>query len=319
MMKLKCFFLILLLIYVKSQSVVSGTLDDIKNHTIIKNITEKYLDSVELKIGFWKTFIDSFLLIFISEIGDKTFILLLFFTAKSNKKTIIFAALIALLLMNFFSIFLGYAVEMLLYKNIIEWLSSFIFIFYGFILISDGWHLHTKTFEVKYIAQLKDEIKKNKHLMIRKKTDMESPLIDREKEESEMKDFIDEEEDENAMSPRPIRLFSDAQLSSNEDNNNIDKEEGENNLNLLWSFISTLILAECGDRTQVATMLCAVAFNVPGVIAGTSLAIILDIMVAVFAGHYIAKYLTEKHMNYVSGIIFLFFGVQIFLLKIRYI
>jgi putative Ca2+/H+ antiporter (TMEM165/GDT1 family) len=56
-----------------------------------------------------------------------------------------------------------------------------------------------------------------------------------------------------------------------------------------------------------------------GVLIGSCLAHTLCILLAIYLGNFLSKYLTEKQMCYFGGLIFFVFSIQILLLKIAYI
>jgi putative Ca2+/H+ antiporter (TMEM165/GDT1 family) len=69
---------------------------------------------------------------------------------RTNKVTIFYAALFAEVLMNSLASFIGYLVEYLLYKNLIEYLGIFFFVIYGIFLILCGFKKSEDTFEEEF-------------------------------------------------------------------------------------------------------------------------------------------------------------------------
>ena len=59
------------------------------------------------KIPFWLSFGKSFIFIFLSEIGDETFLTILLYTSKLKTSYLLITSLLALFIMNFIAIFLG--------------------------------------------------------------------------------------------------------------------------------------------------------------------------------------------------------------------
>ena len=82
-----------------------------------------------------------------------------------------------------------------------------------------------------------------------------------------------------------------------------------------WKILSTVItsvfIAELGDKTQLATMLFASDKQISKltVFAGASLALILTSAIGVLAGSVISQYVGEKHLQYVAGIGFIAIGI----------
>lgn len=74
-------------------------------------------------------------------------------------------------------------------------------------------------------------------------------------------------------------------------------------------FVSVLI-AEMGDKTQLATMLFAADKEVSKwtVFFGASLALIIASGIGVMAGSLLSNYISEKTLHYIAGIGFLIIG-----------
>jgi putative Ca2+/H+ antiporter (TMEM165/GDT1 family) len=102
------------------------------------------------EIGFLSSIIHTFILIFIAELGDKTFIMLFILQLRTNKVTIFYSALFAEILMNTTACFLGFLIEYLLYKNLIESLGILFFVVYGIFLILSGFKSSEDTFEEEF-------------------------------------------------------------------------------------------------------------------------------------------------------------------------
>ncbi|MBI5919476.1 MAG: TMEM165/GDT1 family protein [Nitrosomonadales bacterium] len=75
-------------------------------------------------------------------------------------------------------------------------------------------------------------------------------------------------------------------------------------------FVSVLI-AEMGDKTQLATMLFAADKEVSKwtVFFGASLALVIASGIGVLAGSLLSNYISEKTLHYVAGIGFLVIGL----------
>lgn len=112
--------------------------------------------------------------------------------------------------------------------------------------------------------------------------------------------------------------------SSELEENHISEFDEESNFyfdekKIIYTLIYTIMMAECGDRSQISSVLLATVYNFSGVMVGTTIALFSTILLAVFLGGYISKYISEKTLNYVAGLIFLLFGLEIFLTKTGYI
>ena len=102
------------------------------------------------EIGFLSSIIHTFILIFFAELGDKTFIMLFILQLRTNKVTIFYSALFAEILMNTLASFLGFLIEYLLYKNLIEYIGILFFVVYGFFLILSGFKKSEDTFQEEF-------------------------------------------------------------------------------------------------------------------------------------------------------------------------
>ena len=102
------------------------------------------------EIGFISSIIHTFILIFFAELGDKTFIMLFILQLRTNKVTIFYSALFAEILMNTLASFVGFLIEYLLYKNLIEYLGIIFFVIYGMFLILSGFKTSEDTFEEEF-------------------------------------------------------------------------------------------------------------------------------------------------------------------------
>jgi putative Ca2+/H+ antiporter (TMEM165/GDT1 family) len=112
------------------------------------------------EIGCFSSIIHTFILIFFAELGDKTFIMLFILQLRTNKVTIFYAALFAEILMNTLASFIGFLIDYLLYKNLIEYLGIFFFVIYGVFLILCGFKTSEDTFEEEF--QMIEEMHKQR-------------------------------------------------------------------------------------------------------------------------------------------------------------
>lgn len=79
----------------------------------------------------------------------------------------------------------------------------------------------------------------------------------------------------------------------------------------LLTVFAAVLIAELGDKTQLATMLFAADKEVSKltVFAGASLALILASGVGVLVGSVVSQYVGEKYLHYLAGFGFLAIGV----------
>ena len=116
---------------------------------------EPYIEK-DYDINFKLSIFESFLLIFIAELGDKTFIMLIILQLKSNSITVFVSSLFAELLMNFLAIVMGYLFDFLLYKNLIDYIGIIIAIIYGLFLLGSSFREEDISFATELILNQKN-------------------------------------------------------------------------------------------------------------------------------------------------------------------
>ena len=77
-----------------------------------------------------------------------------------------------------------------------------------------------------------------------------------------------------------------------------------------------VMLSEWGDKTMISTIVISSVFNVWGVFAGCVVAYLACNAIAVIAGKLIGKFLNEKIMSYIGGVIFIGFSSQYLIEKL---
>ena len=83
-------------------------------------------------------------------------------------------------------------------------------------------------------------------------------------------------------------------------------------LTLLFTTFVTVFLAEMGDKTQLTTITLSSTTNKPlAVFIGSSLALILATLLGVLAGGSIANLIPAFILKLLSGIVFLFLGINL--------
>ena len=118
-------------------------------------ILEPYVEK-DYDINFNLSIFESFLLIFIAELGDKTFIMLIILQLKSNCITVFCSSLFAELLMNFLAILMGYFIDFLLYKNLIDYIGILIAFIYGLFLLGSSFREEDISFAAELVLNQKN-------------------------------------------------------------------------------------------------------------------------------------------------------------------
>ena len=80
---------------------------------------------------------------------------------------------------------------------------------------------------------------------------------------------------------------------------------------VLLTVFAAVLIAELGDKTQLATILFASDKEVSKftVFVGASLALIIASGIGVLAGGFISQYVNEKYLHYIAGIGFVGIGI----------
>lgn len=105
------------------------------------------------------------------------------------------------------------------------------------------------------------------------------------------------------------------QLSDNEEGK-VQKPEEKGVLRKCVELFWFLAISELGDKSEITTIAIAALYDFYGVLCGTMLAYACTIMIAIFVGHIVSKFLSEKQMGLIGGIVFLLFALQILLYKL---
>jgi putative Ca2+/H+ antiporter (TMEM165/GDT1 family) len=296
-------------------------------------------------INFKLSIFESFLLILIAELGDKTFIMLIILQLKTNRITVFVSSLFAEILMNFFAICLGYLIDFLLYKNLIDYIGIMIAFIYGLFLLGASFReedisfenelfLNQKNYDVSFTdlldeskAEKKEESLKNSRYPLDAKLETISE-VDASKEES--KHFQIRKDGHNFAKESEKRLNEmnkkEEEIKKNDTEliealNEIldkDKEEEEDtniDINAFWTIFRTMCLSEFFDRSQMSTLSMSSIFNFSGVLIGSCCALSLSCYLGVYHGKNIIKVLKEKVLSFILGTIFICYGIQVYIGK----
>jgi putative Ca2+/H+ antiporter (TMEM165/GDT1 family) len=215
---------------------------------------------------FYPSLIQSFLIIFLSEIADRTFILVLIYSLKMHWVPLILTSLFAMYFMNLLAIVAGYTVILLVPRSLIDWIGFFCFLLFGIFCVYEGLNMESKSVTEEYEEEIQ-------------------------------------------------RTESNYLLVSDE---NKEQNNKESTWKLCLELFGFLCLSEFGDKSELSTVTIAAVYNIYGVLIGTMLAYFCAIAIAAFLGHWAGKFLTEKMMNIIGGILFIGFAVQILIIKLLF-
>lgn len=77
-----------------------------------------------------------------------------------------------------------------------------------------------------------------------------------------------------------------------------------------WQTASLIFMAEWGDRSMLATIALAIKSHPVGVAAGATLGHAVATLLAVVIGSMASKYISEKVVQIVGGVLFLLFALE---------
>ena len=302
---------------------------------------EPYIEK-DYDINFKLSIFESFLLILIAELGDKTFIMLIILQLKTNCITVFTSSLLAELLMNFLAIALGYSIDFLLYKNLIDYIVILIAFIYGFYLLGGSFReenisfskelaLNQKNYETSFTELLKEsKVEKQEEKLINQRYNLNEKLetiseVEASKEETkkfqikkEGYNFPKVDNSINTTNNEIKRDDTELEISLNEILEKKDEESHELDLESFWTIFKTMIISEFFDRSQISTLSMSSIFNFSGVLIGSSIALTITCYLGAYQGKRIIKILKEKIISFILGCIFIIYGIQVYIGKKKY-
>ena len=302
---------------------------------------EPYIEK-DYDINFKLSIFESFLLILIAELGDKTFIMLIILQLKTNCITVFTSSLLAELLMNFLAIALGYSIDFLLYKNLIDYIGILIAFIYGFYLLGGSFReenisfskelaLNQKNYETSFTELLKEsKVEKQEENLKSQRYNLNEKLetiseVEASKEETkkfqikkEGYNFPKVDNSINTTNNEIKRDDTELEISLNEILEKKDEESHELDLESFWTIFKTMIISEFFDRSQISTLSMSSIFNFSGVLIGSSIALTITCYLGAYQGKRIIKILKEKIISFILGCIFIIYGIQVYIGKKKY-
>lgn len=287
-------------------------------------VIEPYIEK-QFTLGFIPSIIQSFCLTLFAELGDKTFIMLIILQMKTNRITVLCSSLLVQLGMNLLAASIGFSIDYMLYKNLIDYVGILFFLVYGFWLVGEGFHSSEESFESELAFDKKETVKPidtsapvlPKTLTIipeiarddskfPEENTLNTPLL--EHNNSSLRNTIDNKDNDTM-----ILVNSNKNVKINYISN--EKKEEVLDSKMFFVIAQSMALSECGDRTQFTSMAMAAIFNFYGVIIGSCTALILTVILGVYCGKLLVKFLHEKVLTLILGGILLGYSVQIYMNK----
>ncbi|KAJ4259655.1 GCR1-dependent translation factor 1 [Fusarium torreyae] len=265
------------------------------------------------------SFILSFTMILVSEVGDKTFLVAALMAMKHDRMVVFTAAFGALLVMTVLSAVLGHAVPTLIPKRVTSLLAAGLFFVFGAKLMREGMQMDPNEGVSAEMHEVEQELAEKEKEMGRKRGDSVSAYT------------LEMGMNGNGRRSRPSnRLMSPPRSPSQSPVRDRSSSgavssavQGATNLcSLLLSpaWVQTFImtfLGEWGDRSQIATIAMAAGQDYWWVTLGATCGHAICTGVAVIGGRAIAGRVSLKVVTVGGATAFLIFGV-IYLLESIY-
>lgn len=219
---------------------------------------------------FYAGLTQSFLLVFLAEIGDKTFIMVMLLANKMNKLLLWFFATIAMNIMNAISVTIGTIFPLFMPKIVISIVVIALFFTFGLKMLYNGiCHKEAEGGD--------DEIEEAKE------------AIERIEAVNQMKEPLLGEEHRQTQKTSSWKFWERSQYT-------------------LFMFL--LMCTEWGDVSQVVAIGLAAKYGMISIIIGGGLAFAACITFAILLGSCVSKFCTERVMSLVSGCLFTGFGIR---------
>ncbi|KAJ8906350.1 hypothetical protein NDN08_002843 [Rhodosorus marinus] len=220
--------------------------------------------------GFFTALFQSFLIILVTEIGDRTFFIAAILAMKNGRLQVLVGALVALYLMTILSAALGVAFPLMLDVKYTSLAAAVLFLYFGGTMLKEWYQKRSE--QGKESEELHDV-----------EEELNAP------EDVEQGEPANDDNDKYRYNTRRL-LYS--ILSP-----------------LVVKAFTMTFLAEWGDRSQFATIALAAAKNLYGVILGGMLGHTVCTSIAVVGGRLLAAQISERAVLLTGGVTFVLFAV----------
>lgn len=229
--------------------------------------------------------------VFVAGFGDKTFFMNMIYASINPFWEAFFVSLTVSEFMNLISLFLGEVIPHLISRDIIDWIAIALFGFFGFVLLFQGIFMDSSKLSEEIEAINNENNDKGKGKGKDEDVAVGEPLL-------EVK--IESEDEGNRIKPKEPKKKG--------------KKLGV--FDSWWKYSLAFMVAELGDKSQIATIVITAKYDFMGVIIGTSTAQLLLVVSSIFLGKTIAVLLTKKQITIISALVFLCFSVIYLLSKL---
>jgi len=260
--------------------------------------------------GFFHGFVESFSVILVSEIGDKTFFIAAILSMNNNKLTVFLAAISALATMTILSALLGFVVTKFIPREYTYYTCTAIMFLFGLKMLWEAWRMKDNEGE-----ETQREVEEELAARHGSSPSLSSRPTDEEEgaKEEEMVDMNPSKED-NVNESDSVVVKEEPKKQRKSLHVQIREKSwfGKKCLKIFKLFTNTFVmtfLAEWGDRSQLATIVMAGINDVSGVCVGGVLGHTLCTSLAVICGALIAKKVSVRVVTLVGALVFIGFAI----------
>ena len=245
---------------------------------------------------FTQSFSSAFLLILATELGDKTFFIAAVLSMKHSRTAVFAGALAALIIMTLLSTALGWMLPSLLSRQVTNYVSTALFLYFGFKLLREGVHLPPGV-----TSEELEEVEEELLLQSNKKAD------DNDNNSTAVVSSMDNNPDNAA----DVELGGQTQSKRRVRKKKKKKTAASTQwYQIALQALTLTFVAEWGDRSQIATIALAASHEPVGVTLGGTLGHSVCTGLAVVGGRMLAARISEKTVALSGGVLFLLFGLH---------
>uniref|UniRef100_A0A0K0EZJ9 GDT1 family protein n=1 Tax=Strongyloides venezuelensis TaxID=75913 RepID=A0A0K0EZJ9_STRVS len=231
--------------------------------------------------GFISGFTGSFLIIIVSEIGDKTWFIAAIMSMRYSRLLVFSGAISALAVMTVLSVFVGWLMQVVP-GIIVFWVSTGLFAVFGVQMLYEGFKMSSNE-GAEELEEAQAEVQKSE-------VDIETSSL---------------------INPSLEQGMS---VGATEKTNSMKNSFSYSTIVFVKAF-SLTFLAEWGDRSQIATIALGAVKNAFGVILGGIIGHSICTGIAVIGGRVIAQKISVRTVTIIGGFTFIFFALANIVVK----
>ncbi|RXW13079.1 hypothetical protein EST38_g12777 [Candolleomyces aberdarensis] len=242
----------------------------------------------------FQALLQSFSMIIVSEIGDKTFLIAAILAMRHPRLIVFAGAFGSLVVMSILSAAMGHLLPTLIPRRWTQVAASILFLVFGTKMLIEAKAMKSGNEKIQEeMKEAQEEIE-----------DDEAEHEGRDGDDIPLEAVEAGERPVHTRSPRPAASKSKASLA----------DGARNFCSLLLGpvFVQAFVLTflgEWGDRSQIATIALGAAHNVYLVTIGTVVGHGCCTALAVIGGRYVSTKISVKHVTFGGSILFLIFGI----------